>query len=194
MQAIGARFEDPVDPVRIFFQLLEGGAEMHGKDGEHPHGDIGQLILLSLFLVVWVGDSFSLRVSTFLSDIVSVYIRLGLLSLALIIAAYLARSGHVVVNPGGRATGVVSTGAFRYVRHPLYLASILTCLGLAVATASLLSLALSAGIAFFYNYIAGYEEEALLAKYGEEYSMYRERTGKWLPVIRKTVGYTETRK
>lgn len=177
-----------------FFQLLEGSAEMHKKDGEHPLGDIGQLISLGLFLVVWVGDSFFLRVSTFLSDIVSVYIRLVLLSLALVVAAYLARSGHVVVNPEGRATGVVSTGAFRYLRHPLYLASILTYLGLAVATASLLSLAISAGIAVFYNYIAGYEEEALLAKYGEEYSAYRIRTGKWVPVIRRKVGYTGTRK
>jgi protein-S-isoprenylcysteine O-methyltransferase Ste14 len=178
----------------IFSQLLEGGAEMHKKDGKHPIGDIGQLILLGLFLVVWVGDSFFLRVSTFLADIVSVYIRLFLLSLALIIAAFLAKSGHVVFNPKERATGFVSTGAFWYIRHPLYLAGILTCLGLAAATASLFSLAISAGIAVFYNYIAGYEEEVLQSKYGEEYSRYRERTGKWLPVIRGTVAYTRTRK
>jgi len=166
---------------------------MHRKDGEHPLGDIGQLALLGVFLVVWVGDSFFLRISTFLSDMVSVYIRLVLLSLALVIAAYLAGSGHVVVSPEGRAAGVVSTGAFRYVRHPLYLASILTYLGLAMTTASLFSLVISAGIAVFYNYIAGYEEDVLKAKYGEEYSRYRERTGKWLPVIRGTGGCTGAR-
>jgi protein-S-isoprenylcysteine O-methyltransferase Ste14 len=132
--------------------------------------------------------------STFMSDFVSVYVRLVLVALALVVAAYLAKSGHAVVNPEGRAAGVVSTGAFRYVRHPLYLASILFYLCLAVATASLLSLILSAGIAVFYNYIASYEERVLQAKYREEYSKYRESTGKWLPVVRGHAGSRRTRR
>ncbi len=164
------------------------GAEMHRKNGEHPLGDAGQLISLALFLLAWVGDSFFLRVSTFLSDFVSVYLRLVLAAIVLTIAAYLARSGHTVVNPEGREAGVVSTGAFRYVRHPLYLASILFYVSLTVATASLLSLVLSAGIAVFYNHIASYEERELEAKYPEEYSKYREETRKWLPLSRKYAG------
>lgn len=116
------------------------------------------------------------------------YIRLVLAAIVLAIAASLARSGHVVVNPEWRKAGVVSTGAFRYVRHPLYLASVLFYLSLAVATASLLSLLLSVGIAVFYNHIASYEERELEAKYPEEYSKYREKTGKWLPLIRGHAG------
>ena len=27
------------------------------KNGEHPYGDAGQLILLGFFLLVWLGDS-----------------------------------------------------------------------------------------------------------------------------------------
>ena len=92
---------------------------MKEKNGEYPFSDIGQLILLGLFLVVWVGDSFFLRISTFLSGYVPMYIRLVILGLALVTAAYLVMSGHVVVNHHQRSTGVVSTGAFRYVRHPL---------------------------------------------------------------------------
>lgn len=53
---------------------------MKGKNGEHPFGDIGQLILLGLFLVVWVGDSFFLRISTFPSDYVPMYMRLIILA------------------------------------------------------------------------------------------------------------------
>jgi protein-S-isoprenylcysteine O-methyltransferase Ste14 len=100
----------------------------------------------------------------------------------------------VAANPEGRATGVVSAGAFGYVRHPLYLASILFYLCLTVATASLLSLALTAGIAVFYDYIASYEEGALQEKYGVEYSKYKEKIGKWLPVIRGRARYTGARK
>ena len=35
--------------------------------GEHTFGDMGQLILLVIFLVVWVADSFFLHYTTFLS-------------------------------------------------------------------------------------------------------------------------------
>jgi protein-S-isoprenylcysteine O-methyltransferase Ste14 len=78
---------------------------------------------------------------------------------------------------------VVSTGAFRHVRHPLYLASILSYLGLSVSTISLFSLALFVVIFVFYNYIASYEEKLLDKRFGEGYTRYKERTGKWLPRI-----------
>jgi protein-S-isoprenylcysteine O-methyltransferase Ste14 len=123
-----------------------------------------------------------------MSNFVSAYIRLVLAASAIAVAAWLAVSGHAVAHPEGRNNGVVSTGAFQYVRHPLYLASILFYFCLSVATASLLSLALSAGIALFCNHIAGYEEKLLLQKYGVEYTEYRERTGKWLPLPGRGVG------
>ncbi len=156
---------------------------MKGNNGEHPFGDVGQLVLLGLFLVVWVGDSFFLRMSTFLSDYVPLYIRLVVLGLALVTAAYLFMSGHIVVSHERRATGVISTGAFRYVRHPLYLGCILFYLGLSVATASLFSVALLGVIFVFYNYIASYEEKLLDDRFAEHYGSYKKRTGKWVPRI-----------
>ncbi len=158
---------------------------MKEKNGEHPFGDAGQLILLGAFLVVWIGDSFFLHRSTFLSDYVPWFIRLIILGLTLAAAMYLFRSGHVVVSHEQRPNSVVATGAFRYVRHPLYLASILTYLGLTVSTASLFSLALLVGIFVFHNYIASYEEKLLETKYGEDYRKYKMRTRKWMPRIGK---------
>jgi protein-S-isoprenylcysteine O-methyltransferase Ste14 len=158
---------------------------MKEKKGEHPLGDAGQLILLVVFLVVWVGDSFFLRISTFLSDYVPLYIRLVIFGLTLIAAMYLFRSGHVVVSHEQRPNNVVSSGAFRYVRHPLYLASILTYLGLTVSTVSLFSFLLLVGIFIFHNYIASYEEKLLDARFGEEYRKYKRSAGKWLPKVRE---------
>lgn len=158
---------------------------MKEKNGEHPFGDTGQLILLGVFLVIWIGDSFFLRQSTFLSNCVPMYVRLFILGLALISAVYLFKSGHIVVSHKQRPNSVVTTGAFRYVRHPLYLASILTYLGLAVSTLSLFSLALLVGIFIFYNYIANYEERFLEAKFGEEYRVYKKKTGKWVAKVGK---------
>jgi protein-S-isoprenylcysteine O-methyltransferase Ste14 len=156
---------------------------MKEKKGEHPFGDAGQLILLAVFLVVWAADSFFLRLSTFLSDYVPLYLRLAVLGVTLIAAVYLLRSGHVVVSHEQRPAGVVDTGAFGYVRHPLYLASLSTYFGLTVSTASLLSLVVFVGIFAFHDYIAGYEEKLMEAKFGEEYGRYKQRTGKWLPRI-----------
>jgi protein-S-isoprenylcysteine O-methyltransferase Ste14 len=82
---------------------------------------------------------------------------------------------------------VVTTGAFRYVRHPLYLASILTYFGLTVSTGSISSLVLFIGIFVFYNYIAGYEEKLMDKKFGDEYKKYKKKTGKWVMKIGKTV-------
>ncbi|UCG52446.1 MAG: hypothetical protein JSW58_02535, partial [Candidatus Latescibacterota bacterium] len=101
------------------------GDKLKEKNGEHPFGDAGQLILLGVFLVVWLVDSFWLRKSTFLSEIVPLYIRLALVGILLVAALFLVKSGHVVVSHENRPCGVMSSGAFRYVRHPLYLGSIL---------------------------------------------------------------------
>jgi protein-S-isoprenylcysteine O-methyltransferase Ste14 len=156
---------------------------MKERKGEHPFSDAGQLILLGLFLVVWAGDSFFLHKSTFVSEYVPLFIRLLILALALTAGVYLSMSGHVVVAHGERPDSVVSTGAFRYVRHPLYSAAILFYLGLTISTASLLSLALLVAIFLFYNYIATYEERLLEIKFGEDYVRYKNRTGKWVPRI-----------
>lgn len=157
---------------------------MKERKGEHPLGDAGQLMLLGLFLVVWILDSFILHRSTFLSDDIPLVFRLVFLGITLIIAVYLFKSGHVVVHEP-RSAGVISTGAFKYVRHPLYLASILGYLGLTVSTASLFSLALFVVIVLFYNYIAGYEEKLLEAKWGDSYLAYKKKTGRWFPGIGK---------
>ena len=156
---------------------------MKEKNGEHPFGDSGQLVLLILFLLIWVVDSFLLKISTFLSDDISLYIRLIILVLILVTAVYLIRSGHAVVNHGQRPSGVVSTGAFRYVRHPLYLGSIMFYLGLSLATASFFSLLLVVLIFIFYNHIASYEDKLMEDRFHEEYRNYKKKTGKWMPMI-----------
>jgi len=151
------------------------------KNGEHPYGDAGQLSLLGFFLIVWLGDSFFLRLSTFLTDYLPWYIRLTFLVFCLALAAFLFKSGHAVVSHSQHTSGLVSTGAFRYVKHPLYLGCILFYLGLALGTFSLFSLVLWVAICIFYNYLASYEEKLLEAKFGESYRIYQEQTGKWLP-------------
>ena len=156
---------------------------MRERRGEHPFGDAGQLIFLGVFLIVWVGDSFFLHISTFLTSYIPLIIRLFVLGLALITAILLVRSGHIVISNEQRPEGLVTDGVFRYVRHPLYLASILTYLGLTVSTLSLISFVFFLVIFIFHNYIATYEEKFLEEQFGEEYREYKRKTGKWIPGI-----------
>lgn len=158
---------------------------MQEKNGEHPLGDAGQLILFGVFMVLWILDSFVLHRSTFLANTIPLALRLIILGVALITAFYLFKSGHVVVTGDQRPTEVVSSGAFRYVRHPLYLGSILVYFGLTVSTASLFCLALLVVIVLFYNFIAAYEEKLLEVKMGGTYVAYQKSTGKWIPRLGK---------
>jgi protein-S-isoprenylcysteine O-methyltransferase Ste14 len=153
---------------------------MREKDGEHPGGDAGQAILLGLFAAAWAVDSFLLRVSTGLTAYVPLAVRAGIAALVMALALYLVWAGHAVMHDTARRR-VVTSGAFRYVRHPMYLGSLLFYLALSLATLSLLSFALLVGIFLFYDYIARYEERLMVERFGDEYRRYRARTGKWAP-------------
>ena len=152
--------------------------------GEHPLGDTGQLLLLVVFLIVWVFDSFILRISVFLARDVLLLIRIPL-GLAFIgAAAYFAREGMRSVFGEVRAEpAVITAGIFGRVRHPIYLGCILFYVGLVIFTLSIISSVICAIIIGFYHYISRYEERKLLNKFGQEYERYRKSVPMWIPRI-----------
>ena len=157
---------------------------MKEKNGEHPFGDAGQAILIVIFLIVWTGDSFFLHRSVALRASIPLFIRLIVFGLTFILAMILLKSSHAIAHQENRPDYVITTGAFGYVRHPLYLSPMLVFLGMTIWTCSLASLALLVIMFIFYNYIAGYEEKLLEKKHGEAYRVYRKTTGRWLPKIK----------
>lgn len=156
---------------------------MSEKNGEHPAGDAVQAILLVLFLVGWVADSFFFPVSRVVADTVPLWVRLPVAAVVFVGALLFMKAGHVVVDDDERPSTVVDTGAFRWVRHPLYLGCVLFYLALVIATGSLVALALFVVNFLFYNYIATYEERLLVRRFGNDYRTYMARTGKWIPRI-----------
>jgi len=156
---------------------------MEHNNGEHLFTDVGQLILLVIFLAVWVVDSFFLHLTTLLTAWVPLYLRLGVAGVVLALGIYLMSVSHFIVRPENRQSRGVDSGIFRHVRHPLYLASIVTFLSLVVSTLSLAALAVWVVIFCFYDYVSAYEEQYLINKFGEAYRVYRSKTGKWLPKI-----------
>ena len=74
----------------------------------------------------------------------------------------------------------VTAGLFRTSRNPMYLGLVLAAFGVALVSATLAALALSAVFALIvrYWYIA-FEENAMLRRFGEPYQAYCRRVGRW---------------
>ena len=154
--------------------------------GEHGLGDAGQAFFACLFGVVWVADTYFLRYTTFLNEYIPFIIRVVLGVVFLMLSAYLAGTGLVIVfGAGRRNTGVIREGVFNYVRHPIYLSEILLYLGLLI-----LSMSLAAAIVWFMavgflHYISRHEEKLLLARFGTDYEEYMQALPMWIPRLKK---------
>ena len=146
-----------------------------------PRNHTYQMILLVLFILIWVLDSFLFRITTILADMIPFWIPLIPAGLVLIYSAYLIDRSHKDLFDS-EETGVITTGVFSKVRHPMYLGTTLVYLAIGVATLSLAAIALFIIIFGAYNAIANYEEKKLEEKFGPEYLDYKKRVSKWIPL------------
>jgi len=85
------------------------------------------------------------------------------------------------VQPGHR---LVTSGPYRWVRHPGYLSHILCLTGVGLALSSLVALGLTILVAPFILWRIQREEDMLAAEFGEEYRTYMQQT-KWrlIPLV-----------
>ncbi len=90
-------------------------------------------------------------------------------------------TGAVIVKPD---QAVVDRGAYRYVRHPSYTAGAIMFLGIGLALANWISLAVLFGaVSIGYGYRVHVEERALLAVIGDPYRRYLSRTKRFVPFL-----------
>ena len=158
-------------------------ADREHLTGEHRLGDTVQLILLVIFLVVWILDSFVLGFSTFLAESVPWFVRFPVGVILLIFTFLLERSGLKTVFGKPQDTPhVITSGAFSVVRHPIYLGAILGYAGMICLTLSITSAALLVIIVAFYRYISRYEEKLLTQRFGDEYREYMKKVPMLFPV------------
>jgi protein-S-isoprenylcysteine O-methyltransferase Ste14 len=146
--------------------------------------DTGQAVLFVLFMTVWITD-LVLHYADFLTVYITPYLRIPLAAVFFLIAIYMAVKGMSAIyamkagNPG-----VIRTGVFGMVRHPVYLAEILLYLGFLMINISLAAVAVWLITVTFLHYISCREEKALSTLHGDEYTRYRTEVPMWLPVLR----------
>lgn len=151
--------------------------------GEHAFTDIGQLVLLVIFLAAWITDSFLFHYSVSAAAFIPVYIRLPVGIAILIVSAVFVLPAHkAVFGKAIQKPHVITDGVYSHVRHPMYLGSWLFFFGLVITTLSLISAAVSIVILVFYCLVSRYEEKLLLQKFGIEYQKYKARVPMLFPL------------
>jgi len=100
----------------------------------------------------------------------------------------LAVHGFGLLHRYGRSQGdfeqttvLVTKGAFRYVRHPMYSSLLLLACGAFLKAVSLVSAGLAVLTALSLLLTARTEERENLARFGPPYEAYRERTRMFIP-------------
>ena len=81
-----------------------------------------------------------------------------------------------------RAHTLVTSGPYRWVRHPFYGAGALSVLANSLAAANWFLGATGAILVALFVVRTKKEEELLLARFGDSYRSYRARTGRFLPM------------
>ena len=97
--------------------------ESHGKrddlTGEHSIADTGQAVLAVLFIAAYVLDNFLFKYTTFLNNVISIWVRLPVGIVLLSAAGFLAKSGHHIIFKEKRTVPQVVKGAF-IIRAPYF--------------------------------------------------------------------------
>jgi protein-S-isoprenylcysteine O-methyltransferase Ste14 len=122
-----------------------------------------------------------------LADIVKMpWNLLGLLPLGLGLAVTAVadrafKQRGMTVHPFKEPTQLVTNGAFRFSRNPMYLGFVLVLLGMTILRRSLSPLAIVAGFATWMDIgFIRVEEKILAATFGDDWVRYKQRVRKWI--------------
>ena len=105
-------------------------------------------------------------------------------ALPVLVGAFLrfVRDGLGTPAPVAPTERLVVTGAYRYVRNPMYVAVVSAIVGQALLLGQPVLLAYAALIAFLVvSFVRLYEEPVLRRQFGAEYEAYRRAVPGWVP-------------
>ncbi|MFC1824381.1 methyltransferase family protein [Thermodesulfobacteriota bacterium] len=90
-----------------------------------------------------------------------------------------------------RRRGPVVGGLYRFIRHPQYAGWVIFGFGMSIFWSRMIVWIMYVSMLFVYYLLAASEEKECLEKYGESYSSYLLRTGRFFPrIVRKNKAYS----
>lgn len=105
----------------------------------------------------------------------------GTLVMAIAVASFVAAKTSINPLKPARASTLITGGAFRFTRNPIYLGDLLILAAIAVWLGQPANLALLAGFAWYIDrFQIRPEERVLSALFGAEYAAYCARVRRWL--------------
>lgn len=147
-------------------------------------GDLGQLILLLIFIGLWSADIFFIQFQESLYVDIPVWLYTSIGVIILLSGFYYARNSmRMIFGKKQDKPQVVDQKVYKKVRHPMYLGALLFYLGMAIIMYSLPLFIMFLIIFLFYNYIARHEEKLLLNRFGNDYKEYMKTTRRWIPKL-----------
>jgi protein-S-isoprenylcysteine O-methyltransferase Ste14 len=114
-----------------------------------------------------------------------------LVALPVLVSAFVrfARDGLGTPAPVAPTERLVVTGAYRYVRNPMYLAVLSAIVGQALLLGQTVLLTYAGIVAvLMVSFVRLYEEPVLRRRFGEEYEAYRRAVPGWIPRLRPWKG------
>ncbi len=155
------------------------------KEREYRKWDELQAVMAVAFIAWTTIDAF-FSFTTFLGAWVDGWVRLVAGGCIVAAGGILVGKTHGVLfgKDHEPPTGLVSSGLFGRLRHPLYAGVLLIYAGVVVMTFSLAGVVIFVVYALIYNKTATFEEEVLERMFGEEYRAYKRDVPKWRPRLR----------
>lgn len=137
-----------------------------------------QFVLLIIYFIIPAGLAKELWVQA-ISFLITVT---GMLLIALSIIQL--KSALTPFPTPTKSGTLITTGVYRYIRHPIYTGILFACLGLSIYSFSIPRIIITFMLYLLFQYKSRYEEKLLIIKY-EEYQQYITTTGRFLPKLFK---------
>lgn len=91
------------------------------------------------------------------------------------------KQNHTTVKPFEESTSLITTGVFRFSRHPMYLGMVLILVGIALLLGSLIPFLVILAFVVLMDVIFIRTEERMMAdKFGDTWKKYQENVRRWI--------------
>ena len=165
-----------------YFLMISAATKQHFASEKYPIG-MYVISILSLFgLTTYLWHAFLGNLDHYILPSALILIAFALFVWAIRHSS--KKKLSLAFDEEPKVDGIITTGPWRYIRHPFYLSYILFWLACAIGTTHFTSIVVLATLLFIYGYSARREETILKqSPYGDEYLQYRENVGFFLPKL-----------